>query len=87
MVSTESAQRLIDEADNSPDAVRSIPDDALELVGLSEEDFVRDAEARGYIVRVYDRDGESSSVDLDFRPNRLNISVNDGIVTEIYQTG
>lgn len=86
-VSTESAQRLIDEADMSNEAVQDIPNDAKALVGSTEADFTRDAEARGYVVRVISRDGETGSADAAFVPNRLNVVVANEIVTQIINTG
>jgi hypothetical protein len=86
-VSTESAQRLIDQADMSVEAMQNVPDDALALVGSSEQDFIRDAQARGYVVNVVERDGETSSVDANFVPNRLNVVVTDSVVTDIIETG
>lgn len=58
-----------------------VPANALDLVGLSEDDFTRQAEALGYTVRIVTLDGESLAGDANYIPTRLNIRIGDGIVT------
>jgi len=61
-----------------------VPANALDLVGLSEDDFTRQAEALGYTVRIATLDGENLAGDANYIPTRLNIRIDNGIVTGIY---
>lgn len=72
---------------SSPDNALLIPDDALALVGLDEQNFIRDAKALGYTVRAVNRDGEDLAVAADHQPGRLNIRVDNGVVVEVFAVG
>jgi hypothetical protein len=56
---------------------------AATLVGLSEEDAIANAEANGWIVRIAARDGESFQLTTDWVENRVNLVVDDGMVTAV----
>ena len=57
------------------------PADAL---GLTEEESVKLLEEKGFVVRVVERDGEPYAITFDYRTNRINLVIVDGIVTEAY---
>lgn len=52
------------------------------LIGMKEADAVVEAHASGFRVRVIKRDDQSFIVTSDFRKDRINLSVRDGLVTE-----
>ncbi len=54
---------------------------AAEVVGLGEDDAVAAIEAAGLVARVIERDGESLPATMDYREDRVNLSVTDGTVT------
>lgn len=54
------------------------------LVGLGEDDAVGEAESEGWVVRVVARDGEEFVVTKDYVETRVNLTVNDGVVTDVY---
>lgn len=51
-------------------------------IGLSEADAEAKANVEGVPFRVVMRDGESLPVTMDFRPGRINATVENGFVTE-----
>lgn len=57
------------------------------LVGLTEDEAAEAADALGWEVRVIRRDGEDLAMTMDLRPNRVNVEVTDGEVTEVLQIG
>jgi hypothetical protein len=61
--------------------------DARRLVGLRLDAAGRLAHAHGCSVRVYYRDGELYETFLDSRPYRINVAVDDGIITRVVRTG
>lgn len=50
------------------------------LVGMSEESAIEGAESFGYSVRVVERDGEFFAVTEDYRTDRINVVINNGVV-------
>lgn len=52
-----------------------------DLVGMSEADALTAIEAAGGSSRVIERDGESFPVTMDFRTDRVNLTIVDGTVT------
>ena len=54
-----------------------------ELIGLSEPDAQTCIEEAGLTGRVVYRDGESFPVTLDYRPDRINMSIEEGFVVEV----
>lgn len=61
--------------------------DATSIVGKSESAATRAAEEQGCSVRVVERDGRALAVTEDFRPDRINVTVEDGDVAEIISLG
>jgi hypothetical protein len=53
------------------------------LVGQSESDATAAAESAGITVRIARRDGRSFTLHRDFRPSRVNLTVESGIVTAV----
>jgi len=58
---------------------------AVEILGspTSEADATALIESEGFTARVTERDGESLPVTMDYRIDRFNLTVVDGIVTEL----
>lgn len=61
--------------------------DATALVGEPIAAAAEAAEAEGCSVRVVERDGRALAVTEDFRPDRINVAVRDGVVAEISGLG
>ncbi len=55
--------------------------DAETLVGLSESEALDTAKANGWDARVVSRDGEDFAVTMDYRADRVNLTVVDDVVT------
>jgi hypothetical protein len=55
----------------------------LDLVGLVLKEAEKVAEQQGFTVRVVREDGEDLAVTDDFRQDRVNVAVVDGVVTEV----
>ena len=58
--------------------------DEQALVGLSEKDAIDEANSRGWDIRVVARDGEEFPITMDYSRSRVNITVVEGAVTEVY---
>jgi len=56
---------------------------ARELIGLTESNAQNCVEQAGLTRRVVYRNGESLAVTLDYRPDRINISVEEGFVVDV----
>lgn len=56
-------------------------------VGQKLPDVQAEAIRCGWTVRVVENDGKSLIGTCDYRPNRINVSVACGIVTEVCSTG
>jgi len=56
---------------------------ARELIGLSESDAQGCINQAGLSVRVVYRDGEWFAVTLDYRPDRINMSIEEGFVVDV----
>lgn len=66
------------------DLENPIPDAAArELVGLTEKTAVTCAESEGWGVRVVHRDGEDFMVTADYRADRVNLVVENDVVTSV----
>jgi hypothetical protein len=60
-------------------------DEAAEsVIGMSEAEATDRLEAMGYEVRVVARDGESFAVTDDYRTDRVNLEIKDGVVVGAY---
>jgi len=55
--------------------------DAETLVGLSESEALDTAKANGWDARVVSRDGEDFAITMDYRADRVNLTVVDDVVT------
>lgn len=66
------------------DVIGIAPEDAERLIGLSEADAVAEAEAQGWDVRVVARDGEEFPITMDYSTGRVNLTVEDDVVTKVY---
>jgi hypothetical protein len=67
------------------DAVPVAPDAtevATRVIGLPEEKAVEDIQSAGFTSRIVSIDGVGQPVTMDCRTNRINLSIEDGIVTE-----
>ena len=51
------------------------------IVGVAETDAERAAAERGYGWRVGGRDGELFPVTMDYRPDRVTVTITGGVVT------
>lgn len=70
--------------DSSVSLENPIPDaSAAQLVGLTEAVAATCAESEGWSVRVVAKDGEDYMVTADYRADRVNLTIMDGIVTAI----
>ena len=56
---------------------------ALQLVGMKESGAEVCAAANRWLYRVGERDGEPFAVTMDYRPNRVTVSVRSGIITAV----
>ena len=66
------------------DLENPIPDaDAAKLLGLNENTAVACAENEGWGVRVVQRDGEEFMVTADYRADRVNLVVENDVVTSV----
>lgn len=63
----------------------SVPAFAASLVGLPTKQAKRQITEAGYEVRVVSVDGDSRPVTMDFRPDRINLTLVDGVVTKATQ--
>jgi hypothetical protein len=59
-------------------------EEAQSLVGLSESEFDEAAAAKGWTVRVAERDGEVFALTADYSPTRVNVTYIDGIATAVF---
>jgi hypothetical protein len=57
------------------------------VVGLTEDEAEEALEECGWTMRVGRRDGEDLAMTMDFRPERVNVEVTDGEVTEVLSIG
>jgi hypothetical protein len=58
-------------------------EEAVTLVGLTEEEATKVAESKGWIIRVSSRDGEDFQMTMDYVTNRVNLAIVDGKVTGV----
>lgn len=62
-------------------------EDGAEFIGLCTADAMAVAAGMGYQLRVIREDGVDQPATMDLRPDRINVAVVDGIVTEIISFG
>ena len=65
------------------DAPTPTQEEAVALVGLTEDEATKVAESNGWIVRVSSRDGEEFQLTMDYVANRVNLAITDGKVTGV----
>ncbi len=51
-----------------------------ELIGLTYEE----AKQFNYDMRVYCEDGENYMLTMDFKPNRINVEITNGLITNLH---
>jgi hypothetical protein len=59
------------------------PEEAQALVGLAEDEAAKVAAERGWVVRVTVRDGEAFAVTEDYRLDRVNFTIESGVVAAV----
>ena len=65
------------------DALALSQEEAVKLVGLTEDEAAKVADANGWVLRVSSRDGKDLQLTMDFVPNRVNLAIVDGKVTGV----
>ena len=61
--------------------------DPTQLVGKTLEEGKVYAESQGCTIRVTSKDGEGMMVTMDFRPNRINVSIVKNVITGVGKMG
>lgn len=72
---------------SSPDVPvgEEIPlEQANELLGLTEAEATAAAESRGWTVRIAARDGEQFALTMDYSPTRVNLTIDNDLVTYLF---
>ncbi len=69
------------------EASMSLDEVAALVVGLSEADAVSAAQGAGITLRVVRIDGVDQAATMDYRLDRFNVAVEDGVVTEVISNG
>jgi hypothetical protein len=54
------------------------------LLGMSEQEATSTAEANGWVVRIAARDGEQFALTMDYNPKRVNLTVDNGVVSDVF---
>lgn len=84
-VSTPDQQQTEESTNDQTDDLANEPgDDAQRYIGLPETDAMAQAAESNTPARVIERDGESLPATTDLRPGRLNFTVEDGRVSDVY---
>ena len=69
---------------NDTEETEEVEGDAeVEYIGMSEEEALEQAEEDGEVARVVSRDGEDLPVTMDFMPDRLNFTIEEGVVVDV----
>ncbi|MDO8391225.1 MAG: hypothetical protein Q7V57_12120 [Actinomycetota bacterium] len=81
----------VDEGSGTGDTAAPAPADldaaAGQLLGVAEADAAKVAEQFGWTVRVVKRDGEQLAVTMDYNESRVNVVVEDGVITAVDSIG
>lgn len=80
--SSDSVERVCPETDVA-DRTEISEERAELLLGFSEADAERCAATLGWAYRVGMRDGESFALTMDYSPQRVTVSIEEGVVTAI----
>lgn len=59
-------------------------EEANTLLGMSETEATAFAEDKGWVVRIAARDGEQFALTMDYNPKRVNLSVENDLVTDVF---
>lgn len=70
-----------------PDTTNPAPDTPSDYIGLTEAEAEALAAANDVMFRVVERDGEMLPTTRDYRPGRINATVDDGMVTRYLVEG
>lgn len=57
---------------------------AKAYIGRSAEEVQKEFEEKNQIVRIASQDGQAMALTADYRPDRLNIAVEKGVITDAY---
>lgn len=55
-----------------------------DLIGMAESEALQCVEDAGLTWRVYEQDGEQFALTMDYRAERVNVKIENGIVTDAY---
>lgn len=71
--------------DSSVDVPDEIPlDEANAVLGMTEAEATTYAEGQGWTVRIAARDGEQFPLTMDYMPKRVNLSIDQGLVSYVF---
>ena len=59
-------------------------DEANALLGMTEAEATSYAESQGWTVRIASRDGEQFALTMDYMPTRVNLSIDQGLVSYVF---
>ena len=59
-------------------------EEANTLLGMSEQEANTTAEANGWVVRIAARDGEQFALTMDYNPKRVNLTIDNGVVSDVF---
>lgn len=54
---------------------------ANEVIGMTEADAIAKIETAGFVYRIMERDGVNFMGTCDYRTDRVNLSITEGVVT------
>lgn len=58
--------------------------EANALLGMTEAEAADYAENQGWAMRIASRDGEQFALTMDYSPTRVNLSIEQGLVTYVF---
>ena len=58
--------------------------EANALLGMTEAEAAAYADSQGWVMRVASRDGEQFALTMDYIPTRVNVSIDQGLVTYVF---
>jgi hypothetical protein len=59
-------------------------EEANTLLGMSEQEANSTAVANGWVVRIAARDGEQFALTMDYNPKRVNLTIDNGVVSDVF---
>ena len=57
---------------------------AKAYIGRPAEEVQKEFKEKNQVVRIASQDGEAMAITADYRPNRLNVAVEKGVITDAY---